>query len=279
MSPDSVRSPPMQRRKFLTGLGACAFCAIGGGAVGRWSAADRPVPWYQDGDRTDSQRSRARFQPDAIFRVDTPQPLVALTFDDGPDPRFTPTVLDLLDRSGLQATFFLVGVNATVHQDLVAGHQAGGQGIGNHTSTHPELDILDPEAVAAEIFRGEQQIVDVGLERPTLFRPPKGYTDQAVGVLASAERYRTVFWTDCVEDHLMKTNSVAEGVDALLANVGPGSIILAHDGGHVEAPGMPVLDRSPTMDALPRLLDGLDRKGLLPVDLDTLLASADPADR
>lgn len=268
----------MHRRQLLTGLGACACCALGGGALGRWSASDRPVPWYQQGARTDSERSRAQFQPNAVFRIDTQQPLVALTFDDGPDPRFTPTVLDLLDRSGLQATFFLVGVNATVHRDLVAGHRAGGHGIGNHTSTHPELDVLDPEAIDAEISRGEQQIVDVGFDRPTLFRPPKGYTDQAVGVLARADRYRTVFWTDCVEDHLMKTSSVPEGVDSLLANVGPGSIILAHDGGHVEAPGMPVLDRSPTMDALPLLLDGLDRKGLLPVDLDTLLASADPSD-
>ncbi len=264
----------MDRRRLLQGLGACGACALGGGVIGRLTAPAGIEPWYGTGPATKSERTRRRVQPQAVFRVRTDQALVGLTFDDGPDPRFTPTVLELLDRSGHRATFFLVGANAEVHHDLIADYASAGHGIGNHTSTHPELNLLAPDQVAVEITRGERQIVDAGLPRPDLFRPPKGYTDQTVGVLASADRYRTVFWTHCVEDYLAKTSSTTEAVDRLVADLQPGSIILAHDGGHVEAPGMPFLDRTRTMQALPPLLAGLERRGLQPVDLDTLMAAA-----
>jgi peptidoglycan/xylan/chitin deacetylase (PgdA/CDA1 family) len=227
---------------------------------------DRPHPPHL----TNTLASREAAQPDGVFRVDVDEPIVALSFDDGPDPKYTPHVLDLLARHGLQATFFLVGVNAARYTDLVAQHRGAGHSIGNHTYDHAELERLDPTHVQAEIDRGAFALAAAGAGAVRLFRPPKGHTDSAVAVLADADRYRTIFWDQCVE-RWVDPLGVRRGVSELLDRVRPGSIIVAHDGGHVVAPHHPHLNRSKTMEALPLLLAGLHRKGLRVVDVPTLL--------
>jgi len=215
--------------------------------------------------------ARASIQPDALFRAETSEPVVALTFDDGPDPLYTPTVLDMLKTAHVHATFFLVGVNARTHQDLVTRIVDEGHSIGNHTYDHRELELLQPHAVQAEIDRGQRALVVAGAPVPTLFRPPKGYTDEVVGVLADAARFRTVFWDACVE-HFVNHQSVGAGVQQLLDKVQPGSVILAHDGGKITGSGRRPLSRRPTMEALPQVLAGLADRGLQAVDVPTLLA-------
>ncbi len=212
-----------------------------------------------------------QFYGDLTNRVDTSTKVVALTFDDGPDPDYTPSVLETLARFEAKATFFTVGVNAAAYPGLLARELAAGHRIGNHTLDHADLELVTPEEVAAEIDKGEQAIVGAGAPRPDLFRPPMGFTDEVVGVFADAYRYRTIFWGVCVErfvDHA----GVRPGIDRLLARVRPGTIVLAHDGGHIEAPDRPVVNRDRTMEALPLLLDGIRRKGLQAVDVATLLA-------
>jgi hypothetical protein len=148
------------RRRFLS-VGAAAVCAcVGGGlatagGVGAVEAGGGPV--VDDvreelaGPRlTNSAGARAAVQPEAIERVDTSAPMVALSFDDGPDPRYTPTVLDLLAQHGAKATFFLVGVNAAARRDLVARQRRAGHSIGNHTYDHADLASLAPYRVRAD---------------------------------------------------------------------------------------------------------------------------------
>lgn len=90
-----------------------------------------------------------RLAPNIVWRVRTDQPLVALSFDDGPHPVHTPRVLDILRRSGATATFFLIGERAEAHPDLVAGIKAAGHEVGNHymTKTHTYRHS-DPDFVA-----------------------------------------------------------------------------------------------------------------------------------
>ncbi len=251
-------------------MGSCVLCALGGGM-----AAQEVERWREQrpGFQTRTEASRARAQPDALFRVKTDMPLVGLTFDDGPDPAYTPAVLEQLARFDVTATFFLIGVNATARPELVADLVAGGHSIGNHTLDHAQLQLLTAPEVTRQIDGGEQALVDLGVRRPDLFRPPRGFTDEAVGVSAGENRYRTVFWSDCVERFIDQAPSIADGMDALVARVRPGSIVLAHDGGHVAAANRPVIDRSKTVEALPRLLEGLHRLGLRAVDVPTLLAA------
>lgn len=263
------------RRAFLLASGACAVCSVVAYRVG-YRAAKRTSatsPPGEPGSPSRTRTQRAQAQPDALFRVRTAEPIVALTFDDGPDPLHTPYVLDLLRRASATATFFQIGVNAQASPSLVQQVQSGGHSIGNHTFDHRELELLSDQGVQTEIEKGQRALIGVGVPRPTMFRPPKGYTDEVVGVLADIDRYRTVFWDACVEafvDH----RPVAEGVSKLLERVGPGSIILAHDGGTVVGSGRTPLSRARTMQALPLLLDGLHRKGLEVVDVPTLLSRA-----
>lgn len=201
-----------------------------------------------------------------LRRVATTRRLVALTFDDGPDPRWTPKVLALLARTGAHATFFLIGRNAEAHPDLVRQELASGEGIGNHTWDHPDLRRLDRAEVAAELEQGAVAINAVGAPVPRLFRPPKGLSDSTVDQVVAGRGDRTVYWDLAVEHWVNHRRHPARGVDALLARVRPGSIILAHDGG--------IPDRTRTVEALPRLLDGLGRRGYRVVSLDELLADS-----
>jgi len=202
----------------------------------------------------------------SVFRVHTTERLVALTFDDGPDPRWTPQVLEVLHRYGAGATFFDTGINALAHPDLIAAEIAGGHEIGDHTWSHPDLRRLSPSAMRAELAKGADAIHAAGAPMPRLFRPPYGSTDDAVSVAAAAAGYRTVRWNLGLEHYVNHELGVVEGVEAVLGRVQPGSIILAHDGG--------IPDRARTMQALPLLLEGLRARGYRVVDASTLLASA-----
>ena len=256
------------RRGLLVG-GFCALCAgVAGYEVGRVEKDLNPVG---PGVITNSNWQRRRFQPDAVFGVPTSEKVVALTFDDGPDERYTTSVLDQLASHNAHATFFQIGVNALAYPALSTAVHDAGHTIGNHTFDHADLERLRPSHVEDEIDRGEAALVKVGLPRPTLFRPPKGFTDEVVDVVADGERYRTVFWGLCVERFVDHTD-VRDGVIQLLGHVRPGDIILAHDGGKVVGvPGRPVLSRERTMEALPLLLAGLTRLGFKVVDIPTLL--------
>ena len=268
----------LSRRSLITGGVSCALCALGGYGLGALST-QRPTAVRSRAARitntrrnaTRTRAARESFQPNALFRADTSEPIVALTFDDGPDPLYTPKVLDMLKTAGARATFFLVGVNARTHQDLVTRIMDEGHTIGNHTYDHRELELLQPNAVQAEIERGQRALVAAGAPAPTLFRPPKGYTDDVVGVLADVARFRTVFWDACVE-HFVNHQSVADGVRQLLNRVQPGSVVLAHDGGNITGSGRRPLSRRPTIEALPFVLAGLADRGLEVVDVPTLLA-------
>jgi len=213
----------------------------------------------------EASSERRPFKSAAIFQVHTAQRLVALTFDDGPDPRWTPQVLDLLHRYGASATFFDTGINAQAHPDLIAAEIAGGHEIGDHTWSHPDLRSLPPPAMEAEMVRGAEAIHAAGAPIPQLFRPPYGSSDDTVAIVAAAQGYRTVRWNLALEHYVNHRLGVVEGVEALLGRVRPGSIILAHDGG--------VPERSRTLEALPLLLKGLEARGYRVVDASTLLAS------
>jgi len=202
--------------------------------------------------------------PPAVTHVDTARRVVALTFDDGPDPRWTPLVLDQLARHHATATFFVVGRNAEAHTDLVAAELAHRDEIGDHTWSHADLSRLTNGEIEAEIERGATAIQAAGAPKPYLFRPPKGRSNHAVAVIAGAQGYTTVLWDQSFEHYVNHGADAAAAVAEILERVTPGSIILAHDGG--------IPDRSRTMSALPLLLDGLVERGYDVVDVSQLLA-------
>lgn len=203
-----------------------------------------------------------------ITRVRTTAKVVALSFDDGPDVRWTPAVLDDLDRYHAHATFFMEGRYVRRSPWLARQVVERGHEVANHTYDHPDLRPLDAATVRREITRADQAFAAAGLPQPTLFRPPKGYFDADAATAVASQGLLDVGWTRglCVEARARHAATPAEGMQHLLDRVTPGAILLAHDGG--------IPDRSRTLKALPVLLAGLYARGYRVVTVSELLAMA-----
>ena len=111
---------------------------------------------------------------------------IALTFDDGPHPRYTPEILDILKKYDVKATFFLIGENIALYPDLVKRILAEGHEIGNHTFTHRGIGEYTEHQLGREMEHCEKVIYEVVEYQPKLFRPPGGRLDQKVRRLAEA---------------------------------------------------------------------------------------------
>lgn len=186
---------------------------------------------------------------------------VALTFDDGPLPPYTGQVLDVLERYGVPATFFCVGINAGAFAEDLARMRDQGHALGNHTWSHPFLPELTRPQVAEQIDRTAAAIADAsGGAAPTLFRPPYGArTPRLLGWLAEFDA-TTVLWDVAPDDWALRT--APDIATSVLDEVRPGSIILLHDGGG---------DRSPTVASLPPIIEGLLERGFEFVRVDQML--------
>ena len=199
-----------------------------------------------------------------VNELHTTQRMVALTFDDGPNPRWTPAVLQTLKQYNASATFFDVGRRALAHPDLVAQELAQGMKVEDHTYTHPHLTALTSAGVRAELAGGSAALMHLGVPRPLEFRPPFGDRDGRVDDIGRSMGYRMVLWDFCLE-HYIHRYGIRLGVERLVGAVRPGSIILAHDGG--------IPNRGRTLLALPLLLRRLHAAGYRVVNASTLIAA------
>lgn len=198
-----------------------------------------------------------------ISRVPTKEKVVALTFDDGPDPRFTPKILDILDKYQVKATFFMVGQQMEKYPDIVKDVQRRGNAIGNHTYTHPhDIEIDTSAQVKRELEMCERTIERLTGKRAHLFRPPRGLLDGTVMSIAKDEGYKTILWTVCADHHDATTPLMM--AQRVFKHNGPGAIILAHDGTF----------NSRWMDvaATPIIIEGLKKNGYRFVTVPELLA-------
>jgi peptidoglycan/xylan/chitin deacetylase (PgdA/CDA1 family) len=181
--------------------------------------------------------------------------LVALTFDDGPDPVFTPAVLDILAAHGGRATFFVIGEHVEQHPDIVKRIIAEGHEVAHHTHRHPRVDELDPRELTAEFDEALAALVEFDVE-PIWYRPPRKALTFAQKRLARERGMRVALWTRSVERSCFC--SAEQAARVITAETRPGDILLAHDGR---------LDRSMTVEALPAILEGLAARGLTCVTL------------
>ena len=187
---------------------------------------------------------------------------VALTFDDGPDPRWTPAILDILKQKGVRASFFIVGENAGAYPDLVRREVAEQHDVGNHTFTHPNLSVLPEPLVKLEIDTTRKLFESITNRSMRLFRPPYlGDADptsidqiepvriaQDMGFVTAGLRVDPGDWMQpgvqsIIDQTMQQIQSADEDVH--------GQIVLLHDSGG---------DRSQTVAALPALIDALRAK-------------------
>jgi len=182
------------------------------------------------------------------------KPQIALTFDDGPNPRWTPMLLDLLDRHEIKATFFLVGMYATQFPDLVRRAHAAGHLIGNHTWTHPNLARTSSQKTRNEITRTSARLEDLTGTPICYFRPPFGLRRPATFRIARELGLIPVTWNSIGNDWTPITaEQIADRVTGIIARNqqrGNATNSVLHDGSHR---GLD-LDRSRTIAATEMLI-------------------------
>ncbi len=180
---------------------------------------------------------------------------LALTFDDGPNDPHTLRLLEILERNGVRATFFLIGVHVAKRPHIAREILGAGHALGNHTQTHPRLAFLSAGRVRQELADCQQAIEDaVGLQA-TVFRPPYGLKRPGVIAAAQARGLTTVTWSVLGYDWYGTT---ADSVERhIRRQVRGGDVIVLHDGSHLRMGA----DRAHSVEAARRIVPHYKQQG------------------
>jgi len=249
----------VDRRKFLAGA---SLVAVGGAAgvgtgIAGWQAAAAEGPTA----RTATPTGSGAYATAVTFRAAPSARIVALTIDDGPTQEWTPQLLSILRRHGAKATFFRVGQRARALPDLVRQTADAGHEQGNHTWAHEDLTGHDEAFDQRTLERTHELLTKLTGRPPTLCRPPWGRID-SVGLAACASlHYDIALWS-----HHVTGSNPEGGVNVILREGTPGSIVLAHDGGSEPDASL--------MTQLDRLVESMTETGYTFVTVSELLAAA-----
>jgi len=242
-------SVPARRRVWRVSLGICALVVLlFGGLYGLWWLVDART--YQ-------------VAGDLVWRVETTDQVVALTFDDGPEPSRVESLLSLLRAADVQATFFVIG--QSLAESPASGRRLveGGHQLGNHSYTHERMIFRSGDFYAREIEDTDAQIRAAGYQGQIVFRPP--FTKKLIGLplyLARTNRI-SVTWDIEPDSDIATAGSAGQITNAVLESARPGSIILLH----------PWYDsRGETLRAIGPIVTGLRARGFRLVTIMQLLA-------
>lgn len=197
--------------------------------------------------------------------------VVSLTFDDGPDPQYTPRVLDILKQKRVPATFFVVGVNAEGHPDLLRREYQEGHLIGNHSYSHPNIATIGEDATALQLSATQRFIEYATGRSTTLFRPPynadsEPQTPAEITPILRAQKMHYITIGERIDPQdWRKGVTAADIVDEVMNEAQSGHLILLHDAGG---------DRTPTLEALPQVIDRLRAAGYRFVALNELMGKS-----
>lgn len=175
---------------------------------------------------------------------------IALTFDDGPNPAYTPLVLSVLAHYGIHATFFCVGEQVQAYPGLVRQEIQQGNAVENHSWNHANLTTLPPNLIRKQLQSTSTEIQQVTGITPALFRPPYGSTNAGVNNTARELGLTQVLWSVDTKD--WQQPGVSQIVSRVLTQAKSGDTILMHDGGG---------NRLETVQALSLIIGGLHQRG------------------
>jgi len=201
--------------------------------------------------------------PKVDFQAKQGQKLVALTFDDGPDQKYTVEILDILKEHKVKASFFLVGTQVKKYPEMVARIAKEGHSIGNHTYRHPDLASLDKRRIIQEVMWTDTLIQRATGYVPNLVRAPYGSVSAEVKSIMKDNKRELVGWT--VDTRDWNGVSVAKMRQNINNNTKPGGIVLMHSFGSSHLKN--------TVELLPLIISDLQKKGYTIVTVDELLAA------
>lgn len=205
-----------------------------------------------------------------IFKGPSRQRSIALTFDDGPHPRFTVEILDALSRGNMRATFFMTGQNLRSHKDLALRVHEAGHEIANHSLSHARCFFMGRKKTAAELKETSSLIEDITGHAASWFRPPYGIVTPAIFSACKQLGLRIVLWNVNSHDYAKRKQSgIARRV---IKKIRPGAIVLFHECHFWD----PSKDYAPTVEALSEIAPFLAREGLRAVTMGSLIMEARP---
>lgn len=204
-----------------------------------------------------------------LYRVNTDEKVVALTFDDGPSDRWTPAILDKLKENSVRATFFMLGEHIKKYPDIVRRLVREGHEAANHTFDHKGLLYYTPAELDWEVKETERVFREVtGQTMKKFFRPPKAWILPWEREVLKQKGYQVVLWTLNSKDWVMFDDKYI--IAYILKHVRPGDIILFHDSGGVF--GTEGGNRHETVKTIPRLVEKLRERGYRFVTVGELLS-------
>jgi peptidoglycan/xylan/chitin deacetylase (PgdA/CDA1 family) len=246
----SIRRVSCRRRRLAAGVAGAAFsiqALVGGGVVlgavtaglveGAGVAHAAAVPLFYT------------TQAPNVFPGTGPK-VIALTFDDGPSPVYTPQILSVLEQDHVPATFFEIGENVAANPQITAQVAAAGFPVEDHTYTHPDLTKLSAAGVAAQINQTQQVITSITGVAPTCLRPP--YNSWNSAVLNDINNAGLSTMSYSIDPRDWSLPGVASIVNAVVGGAFPGAVVDMHDGGG---------NRSQTVAALPQIITRLRAEG------------------
>jgi peptidoglycan-N-acetylglucosamine deacetylase len=187
----------------------------------------------------------------ATWEVKTDEKMVAITFDDGPSPVYTPQVLDVLAKHKAKATFFVVGKHAIKHPEIIRREVLEGHEIANHTFNHSNI-VRDSKKLENEIEITTDTLKEITGFSPSLFRPVGGNYNDVIINTAAENGYHVVLWSWHQDTKDWKNPGVSRITKRVISGVKPGNIILFHDSGG---------NRTQTVQALDQILTELEEEG------------------
>lgn len=196
-----------------------------------------------------------------ISKVNVNDKLIALTFDDGPSRKLN-KILAMLDRYDARATFFIVSSYIAKHTSRVSDIVTQGSEVGNHTTTHLQLDEASADDIGKELDQAQEAIGQILGQKPILMRPPVGRYNEQVVEAARKRKLAVVVWSIHSQD--TGPAEARELADGVVASASPGDIVLLHETG------------ARTMEALPMILSRLKAKGYKFVTVSQLLGAGTP---
>jgi peptidoglycan/xylan/chitin deacetylase (PgdA/CDA1 family) len=234
----------------------------------RSDAQPKPVPVQSAKEQRMTLSELREKYPEIFFnRGSRKNKQVALTFDDVPDIRFTPQLLDVLKRYEIKATFFIVGYRAQNHPDLVRRMVREGHALGNHSYNHALMTKTTLPKFEKQIMRTQSIIRSLTGQAPKYYRPPYGEINEEQLRWAERHGFTVVNWD--VDSLDWKGLSASEVAGNIIPAVKPGSIVLQHGGG---GKGQ---DLSGTIEALPKIIEQLRSQGYSFVTIPELLNSGE----
>lgn len=217
-------------------------------------------------DRSRTGRRSWREAP-GLERVERTDAAV-LTFDDGPDPSFTPPLLDALDAAGARATFFVVGERVAGQEPLLREMASRGHEIALHGMRHRRHDGLDAETAKRELSEGLAAIEAAGVPRPRRYRPPYGGSSAALAGTCAELGLELAYWSAWGQD--WEPLPAARIAALVVRDLGPGAVVLLHDSPlYAERE-----DAGPTIAAIEPIAAAASERGLRLLSLEQAAAPA-----